>query len=102
MIGAKAQPTNTLLPVLAKRNNFTLRAGCWVRRVIHRDGKAEGVVYVDGSGAEMHQPAEVVILASWTLNNSRLLLLAGVADPYHPPTAKSVPAKTRTHRAPAA
>ena len=50
MIGAKAQPTNTLLPVLVKRNNFTLRPGCWVRRVVHRDGKAEGVTYVDHEG----------------------------------------------------
>src|SRR3954453_2628126 len=30
MVGAKAQPTNTLLPVLARQKTFTLRAGAWV------------------------------------------------------------------------
>lgn len=39
MIGAQAQPTNVLMPVLAKRNNFTLRTGCSVRRVVHRNSK---------------------------------------------------------------
>src|SRR5258705_3642048 len=47
MIGAKAQPTNTLLPLLAKRANFTLRPGCWWRRAIPRDGKASGVSHLD-------------------------------------------------------
>ncbi len=102
MIGAKAQPTNTLLPVLAKRSNFTLRAGCWVRRVIHRDGKAEGVDYVDGNGAEMHQPADVVILASWTLNNARMLLLSGIGEPYDPATGKGTVGKNLTHQVGAA
>jgi gluconate 2-dehydrogenase alpha chain len=48
MIGAKAQPTNVLMPVLAKRKNFTLRTGCSVRRVVHRNGKATGLSYLPG------------------------------------------------------
>ena len=31
MIGAKSQPTNTLLPVLTGRKNFSLRTQCWVQ-----------------------------------------------------------------------
>lgn len=98
MIGAKAQPTNTLLPVLVKHNNFTLRPGCWVRRVLQRDGKADGVTYLDEHGAEIHQPADVVILASWTLNNTRLLLLSGVGDRYDPTTGKGTLGKNLTHQ----
>ena len=44
---------DTLLPVLQHRKNFELRTGCWVRRIVHKDGKATGVQYVDAQGNEM-------------------------------------------------
>src|SRR6202011_2041024 len=69
MIGAKAQPTNTLLPLLARRRNFELRTRSWVRRIVAgkdaRDSRARGVTYVDASGQECFQPADMVFLASW-------------------------------------
>ena len=98
MIGAKAQPTNTLLPVLAKRSNFSLRPGCSVRRVVHRDGKAEGVTYIDSQGNEAMQPADVVIVASWTLNNARLLMLSGIGQPYDPAAGTGTLGKNLTHQ----
>ena len=98
MIGAKAQPTNILLPVLQKRKNFTMRTGCNVRRVIHKDGKAVGLSYRDSSGEEILQPAGIVIVASWTLNNSRLLLLSGAGTPYDPATGKGTLGKNLTHQ----
>lgn len=102
MIGAKAQPTNTLLPVLAKHTNVTLRPGCWVRRVVHRDGKAEGVTYLESGGSEVMQPADVVIVASWTLNNARLLMLSGIGEQYNPATGKGTLGKNLTHQVGAA
>jgi len=78
MIGAKAQPTNTVLPVVNRRRNFELRTGCWVRRIETEDGKARGVVYVNSAGEEIFQPAGIVFLAAWTLNNTRLLLLSKI------------------------
>ncbi|HEV3200242.1 MAG TPA: GMC family oxidoreductase, partial [Bryobacteraceae bacterium] len=98
MIGAKAQPTNTLLPLLAKRKNFTLRTGCSVRRVLHREGKAAGVTYVGEAGAEVEQPARVVILASWTLNNNRLLMMSRIGEPYDPSTGKGTLGRNLTHQ----
>jgi gluconate 2-dehydrogenase alpha chain len=98
MIGAKAQPTNTLMPVLVKKKNFTLRTGCWARRVIHRDGKATGISYVDETGQETLQPAHVVVLSSWTLNNTRLLLLSGIGEPYDPATGKGSLGRNLTHQ----
>jgi gluconate 2-dehydrogenase alpha chain len=98
MIGSKAQPSNTLLPVLASQKNFTLRTDCWVRRIIHRDRRAEGVSYVDPSGKEVLQPANVVVLSSWTLNNTRLLLLSGIGEPYDPSTQKGTLGKNLTHQ----
>jgi gluconate 2-dehydrogenase alpha chain len=102
MIGAKAQPTNTLLPLLVKRKNFTLRTGCAVRRVLHREGRAEGLMYVDEAGAEVEQPARVVILSSWTLNNFRLLMLSRIGEPYDPATGKGTLGRNLTHQVSAA
>jgi gluconate 2-dehydrogenase alpha chain len=98
MIGAKAQPTNMLIPVLQKRTNFTLKTGCSVRRVIHKDGKAVGLQYLDASGEEILQPADIVIVASWTLNNSRLLRLSKIGEPYDPSTGKGTLGKNLTHQ----
>src|SRR6204780_491607 len=98
MIGAQAQPTNTIMSVLSSRSNFTLRNNCWVRKIVHRNGKAEGVVYMDENGEETMQPAEVVVLAAWTPNSVRLLLLSGVGEPYNPVTAKGTLGKNLTHQ----
>jgi len=98
MIGAKAQPTNTLLPVLNRRRNFTLRNGCWVRRVVVESGKARGVTYIDVSGEEVFQPAEMVMLASWSINNTRLLLLSKIGEPYNPATGKGQIGRNLTHQ----
>ena len=98
MIGAKAQPTNTIMPVLTSRNNFSLRNNCWVRKIVHRNGRAEGVVYMDENGEETMQPAEVVVLAAWTPNSVRLLLLSEIGEPYNPVTAKGTLGKNLTHQ----
>ncbi len=98
MVGAKAQPSTTLLPLLTKRKNFTLRTGCSVRRLIHSNGKAVGVSYIDGSGKEITQPADAIVLASWTINNVRLLLLSKIGDPYDPVAGQGTLGKNLTHQ----
>ncbi len=80
MVGAKAQPTNTLLPVINKLKNVTIRTNAQVRRILTRDGKATGVSYIGAKGQEYFQPANIVILASWTLNNTRLLLMSKIGN----------------------
>ena len=98
MIGAKAQPTNTLMPVLAKHKNFELRTGSWVRRIVHKDGRATGVQFTDANGEEFFQPAGTVILASFTLNNTRLLALSKIGTPYDPVTGKGTLGRNLTHQ----
>jgi gluconate 2-dehydrogenase alpha chain len=101
MIGAKAQPTNTLMPVIAKHKNVSVRNGARVRRVVFdktgRNAKSRGVTYVD-SGQEFFQPADLVVLASWTLNNTRLLLLSGVGEPYNASTETGTVGRNLTHQ----
>src|SRR5579859_5052670 len=101
MVGAKAQPTNTLLPIIAKQKTVTLRNGCLVRRIVYdkaNGGRASGVTYVDASGEEVFQPADLVFLGSWTLNNTRMLLLSGIGEPYDPATGKGSVGRNLTHQ----
>jgi gluconate 2-dehydrogenase alpha chain len=98
MIGAKAQPTNTLLPVISRRSNCELRTGAWVRRVVVEAGRVRGVRYVDQRGEEIFQQADLVFLASWTLNNTRLLLLSGIGEPYDPDTGRGSVGRNLTHQ----
>lgn len=88
MVGAKASPNFTLLPILQKKRNFAVRTHCQVRRVVHKDGRALGVRYVDASGKEFMQPAENVVLAAWVFNNARLLMLSGIGEQYDPVTGE--------------
>jgi len=83
---AKSSPQTVLLPVLLKDERFELRANCQVQRInLDSDGKrATGVTYVDGSGRECEQPASLVILGSFALNNVRMMLLSGIGKPYDP------------------
>jgi gluconate 2-dehydrogenase alpha chain len=98
MVGAKAQPSNTILPVLNGRTGFELRTMSWVRRVLHKDGRVTGVHYTDEKGEDFFQPATVVVLASWTLNNVRLLMLSKIGTPYEAVTGKGTLGKNLTHQ----
>ncbi|MBI4190741.1 MAG: GMC family oxidoreductase [Betaproteobacteria bacterium] len=84
--GAKGSPLTTVLPALAKHPNFELRPLANVIKVnLDSDKKrAVSVTYVDARGRELEQPAELVILASYTFSNTRLMLLSGIGKPYDP------------------
>ena len=83
---AKSSPQTVLLPVLLKEPRFTLRTQCQVLRInLSADRKrATGVTYVDAAGREFEQPAQLVIVGAFALNNVRLLLLSGIGKPYDP------------------
>jgi gluconate 2-dehydrogenase alpha chain len=97
MVGAKASPNFTLLPLVQSRKNFSVRPHSQVRRVVHKGGKAVGVTYVDDSGAEFMQPAEAVVLAAWVFNNARLLMLSGIGEQYDPVRGKGTLGKNATY-----
>jgi gluconate 2-dehydrogenase alpha chain len=91
-MGAKASPLTTVIPALAKHPNFELRTRANVTRIEldPQSKRAVGVTYVDARGREVNQPADLVILASYTLNNTRLLLLSGIGRPYDPAANEGV------------
>lgn len=89
---SKASPQTTILPVLMKRPNFTLRTESHVIRInLDSTGKrATGVTYIDAQGRQVEQPADLVIVGAFQLHNVRLMLLSGIGKPYDPVTGKGV------------
>jgi gluconate 2-dehydrogenase alpha chain len=89
---AKLSMQSALLPVLLKDPNFELRTNCHVLRInVDSTGKqATGVTYVDASGAEVEQPARLIVLGAFALNNAHLLLVSKIGTPYDPSTGKGV------------
>ena len=79
---SKASPQTTVLPVLVRKPNFKARDNCEVTRInTDASGKsATGVTFVDSSGEEWEQPAELVILSAYTIFNVQLLLLSGIGE----------------------
>ena len=88
MIGAKAQPTSVLMPVLQQQDNFELRNHSWVRRVLHKDGQATGVLYMDEEGEEVTQPASIVVMSGFTVPNIRMLMLSKIGRQYDPESGR--------------
>ena len=60
--------------------------------------RTRGVTYIDQKGDEVFQPAELVFLASWTLNNTRLLLLSEIGKPYNAQTGRGTVGRNLTHQ----
>jgi gluconate 2-dehydrogenase alpha chain len=89
---AKSSPQTVLLPVLLQDRNFTLRTQCQVLRINldKEKTRATSVTYVDGAGREFEQPASLVIVGMFALNNVRMMLLSGIGQAYDPATGKGV------------
>jgi gluconate 2-dehydrogenase alpha chain len=77
-VDAKASANVSHIPLALRTGNYEIRTNCRVLRVnIGADGLATGVTYIDlATGEEHEQPADVVILSAFTLENVRLLLLS--------------------------
>jgi choline dehydrogenase-like flavoprotein len=76
-MGAKSSTLVTMIPKAVASGNCEVRTGATVMRVETDDaGRATGVVYVDGTGAEQQQRARAVVLAANGAETPRLLLLS--------------------------
>jgi gluconate 2-dehydrogenase alpha chain len=97
---SKASPQTTILPVLVRNPNFEARTNCEVTRInLDRSGKrATGVTFVDTSGEEWEQPADLVLLCAFQLFNVQLLLLSGIGQPYDPRSGQGQIGRNYTHQ----
>ncbi len=83
-VGAKADPTVTVIPVALKTGRLKIieHANAYA---IRNDGKtAQSVLYFDAAGVTQEQPADVVVLGAYVFNNVRLLLVSKLGRPYDP------------------
>ena len=97
---SKASPQTTILPILRGRSNLELRHNAYVTRIVLDDSRqlATGVRYIDADGREVEQPAAMVVVAAFQLNNVRLLLLSGIGTPYDPVTGKGTVGKNYAYQ----
>ncbi len=89
---AKASPHFTVIPIAMKNPNFELRTNSQVLKVnMDSDGKkATGITYLDPLGREFEQPADLVILSAYALNNVHLMLYSKIGKPYDPQSGTGV------------
>lgn len=86
---AKAQPTNTFVPVAEKTGNCEIRCNANVLEVLKKGKKVTGVRYVDVlTMEEFIQPAEVVVLSGYVMNNAKLLMVSDIGRRYDPETGR--------------
>jgi gluconate 2-dehydrogenase alpha chain len=97
---AKSSPQTIILPTLLKKPNYELRTNCQVLRInLDSTGKkATGVTYADATGTEYEQPADLVLITAFPLNNVRMLLLSGIGKPYDPRTGEGVVGRNYTYQ----
>jgi gluconate 2-dehydrogenase alpha chain len=87
--GAKTSPEVTVVPTARKTGNFDVRFHSNVVEVLKEGNKVTGLRYVDTqTGEEFIQPAEVVVLTSYVMNNAKLLMVSGIGTMYDPDTGK--------------
>jgi gluconate 2-dehydrogenase alpha chain len=92
-VGAKADPTTTVIPVALKTGKFKIidHANAFA---IKNDGKTgQSVLYYDAAGQMQEQPADIIVLAAYVFNNARTLLLSKLGKPYDPVTNTGVVGK---------
>jgi len=90
---AKGSPHLTVIPIAMRNPNFELRTHSWVTKVLKdSDGKrVTGVAYTNVlTGEEFEQPAGMVLLCAYAINNVHLVLLSGIGQPYDPVAQKGV------------
>ncbi|MDB5865555.1 MAG: gluconate 2-dehydrogenase [Betaproteobacteria bacterium] len=90
---AKGSPHHTVIPLAMKSPNFELRANSWVTKVIKDPAgkRVTGVTYTNVlNGEEFEQPATMVLLTAYAINNVHLMLLSGIGRAYDPVSQQGV------------
>ncbi|KGP92706.1 GMC family oxidoreductase [Pontibacillus chungwhensis BH030062] len=89
--GAKSDPVISVIPAAQESGNYEIRYHSNVTEVIYDGSKVTGVKYVDvQSGEEFIQPAEVVALTSYVMNNVKFLLMSDIGQKYDPKSGQGV------------
>jgi len=87
--GAKTSPEVTVVPTALDSGNYDIRFHSNVVEVMKQGNKVTGVRFFDTvTGEEFIQPAEIVVLTSYVLNNAKLLMVSNIGTMYDPDTGR--------------
>src|SRR5947207_10319769 len=93
---AKGSPLVSVIPIAMRNPNFELRTNSCVTKVL-KDSDANRVTVVTNThvlnGEEFEQPAGMVLLCAYAINNVHLMLLSGIGTPYDPAAQTGVVGK---------
>jgi len=90
---SKGSPQTCILDALKRKPNFAYRPQSEVLKIeMVPDGKTTtGVTYFDHvAGEEVFQPADLVLLCAYQIQNTYLMLVSGIGQPYDPTTGEGV------------
>lgn len=97
-VGAKSSPILMTIPNALESGRVEVRQFSTAYRINHQDGMATSVSYYDAEGIEQEQPCDIVVLGSWVLENTRLMLLSEIGQPYDPQTAEGTVGRNYTYQ----
>ncbi len=102
---AKGSPLITVIPIAMRNPNFELRTHSWVTKILKDPSgkRVTGVSYTNVlNGEEFEQPAGMVILSAYAINNVHIMLLSGIGKPYDPVSQTGVVGKNYCYQTGAA
>ncbi|MBU9672434.1 GMC family oxidoreductase [Planococcus sp. CP5-4] len=87
--GAKTSPEITVVPAARATGNYDIRFNANVVEVMKEGERVTGVRFIDTvTLEEFIQPAEVVVLTSYVMNNAKLLMVSEIGQMYDPETGE--------------
>lgn len=97
--GAKTSPEITVVPAARETGNYEIKFNANVVEVLKEGDKVTGVRYFDTvTFEEFIQPAEVVVLTSYMMNNAKLLMVSGIGEQYDPETGRGTLGKNYAYQ----
>lgn len=97
--GAKTSPEITVVPAARATGNYEIRFNANVVEVMKEGDRVTGVRYYDTETfEEFIQPANVVVLTSYVLNNAKLLMVSDIGQQYDPETGQGTLGKNYAYQ----
>jgi gluconate 2-dehydrogenase alpha chain len=96
--GAKSSPILMTVPAALASGKLEIRQYANVFKINHKDGKASSVSYYDANGNEVEQPADLIVVGAWSLENMRLMMLSKIGEIYDPKTGKGTVGRNYTYQ----
>ncbi|TWT02336.1 GMC family oxidoreductase [Planomicrobium sp. CPCC 101079] len=97
--GAKSSPEVTVVPTALDTGNYEIKFNANVVEILKEGDKVTGVRYVDTvTFEEFIQPAEVVVLTSYMMNNAKLLMVSEIGEQYDPETGRGTLGKNYAYQ----